>query len=249
MLPYYGLSSSYIYSITTDFGGIVDIVCLDLQIRESALPALILVGVFIEEGNDELLVHFTRDLTSGEEITLDTVVANHDPDCSIGNEQTDMLILNPSDGDSLAFDSTSGLWINKAPEVDVSTPTSFWASLNADGIQNRGESSTTNNTFQIKTSIVIPGIAGSRFRVGYGMEFNASNNNKAVEVDLYNVYDDISVATNRQQTNSSANWFTFSGFHYEVMDTNAKTFQLRYRDVTGTTCSVKNAVIEIWRVE
>ena len=49
-----------------------------------------------------------------------------------------------------------------------------------------------------------------------------------------------------QQTNSSSNYFPFSGFHYETyLSTTTKTFILQYRRITaGATCTVRNAVLE-----
>jgi len=80
------------------------------------------------------------------------------------------------------------------------------------------------------------------------MEFNAANNNKAVQVDLYD--GTLSVADSLQQTNNNANWFVFSGFHYFIAGAAAQTFTLRYRiSTSGTTCGVRNAALELWRVE
>jgi len=246
-LPYYESPNSYIYSITNDFGGEYSIVCWDREIRATGIgPGL--VGVFTEEGNDETLAHFTAPLDTAGETILNATVLAHDPYCTIENEDTDTQIIAPKDGDVLSWDSTAGAWVNSTPEVDVTTPESLWGSLEADGIEDDTSSSTTSSTFQVKLTIVVPGTTGAKFRIGYCMEFNSANNNKSVEVDLYNSTDDIIIAANRQQTNNSANYFSFAGFHYEDMTGTPKTFQLRYRAI-GTTCTVRGAAIEFWRVE
>lgn len=80
------------------------------------------------------------------------------------------------------------------------------------------------------------------------MEFNAGNNNRSVQVDLYN--GTTSVGDGQQQTNSSGNWFAFAGFHYFIAGAAAQTFSLRYQVISaGATCSVRNAALELWRVE
>jgi hypothetical protein len=95
--------------------------------------------------------------------------------------------------------------------------------------------------------LITPAIIGD-VRIGYSMEFNAGNNNKAVEVRFYCVSDAIEYGNNYQQTNNNLNWFTFSGFHYETLTGSSKTFSLQFRDTGGTICRVRNAEIEIWRV-
>jgi len=94
-------------------------------------------------------------------------------------------------------------------------------------------------------SIATPAIAGT-YRVGYSMEFNAQQNNKDVQVRLYNTTNATEYAQNSQQTNNNANWFSFSGFHHFTQGATANTFVLQYRAGTAT-CQVRNAEIEIWR--
>ena len=245
-LPFIGEPETYLYSKATDFSGGLAIECLDSETR-AALPG-ILNGVFIEEGDDRVVINFTRVLTGGEETTLDGVVASHDPFCEIPGTETETNIVAPKDGDVLAWDSTAGAWVNTTPEVKIDTPSSLWASLNLDLIEDDTLSSTTSTTFQNKISITMPGIPGGGvYRLGYSMEFNSQNNNKSVEVRVYNSTDGLEIAENLQQTNNSGNYFSFAGIHHQTMGATSKTFVLQYRAI-GTTCNVRNAVLEIWRI-
>jgi hypothetical protein len=107
-------------------------------------------------------------------------------------------------------------------------------------------SSTTSTTFQDKLSLTTSSMAGV-YRLGYSMEYNASQSNRAVEVRVYNSTDDVIINLNNMQTNSSTNWFTLSGFYYLTIVSSSKTIKLQYRYVTGT-CVVREARLEIWRV-
>jgi hypothetical protein len=109
------------------------------------------------------------------------------------------------------------------------------------------ESSTTSTTYQNKVSLSTPATAGT-YRIGYTMEFNAGSNNKDVQVRLYDNTNAVDIGQNSQQTNSNANWFSFAGFHYFTQGATITQFILQYRAGTAT-CSVRNAEIEIWRVE
>ena len=107
-------------------------------------------------------------------------------------------------------------------------------------------SSTTSTTYQNKVTLSTPAVIGT-FRIGYTMEFNATANNKDVQVRLYNNTAATEVAQNSQQTNNNANWFSFAGFHYVVQATaTSQQFILQYRAGT-TSCQVRNAELEIWR--
>jgi hypothetical protein len=79
------------------------------------------------------------------------------------------------------------------------------------------------------------------------MEYNSQSNNKNVQVRLYDNTNAAELGQNDQQTNNSANWFSFAGFHYFTQGATATTFILQYRAQTAT-CQVRNAELEYWRV-
>lgn len=107
-------------------------------------------------------------------------------------------------------------------------------------------STTTSTTYQNKLSVTTPAIAGT-YRIGFSMEYNATSNNKNVQVRLYDNTNAVETDQNDQQTNSGANWFSFSGFYYHIQTATATTFILQYRAGTSN-CQVRNARLEIWRV-
>jgi len=253
MIPYVDSTSSYIYSLATDFGGVISPACLDREIRDTFEITDPFIGVFMEAGDDRVVLAFYAILSSGEQTTLDTVVANHDPGCNLGGTggvDTDSDII-PNDGDVLVYDSTSGLWISQAPTGD--TPQEFWKSLEIDRVENDGLSSTTAQTWQNKTAISYTNdstTASIIIRIGYTIEFNAANNNKATEVEFYETVLGVQHGNSLQQTNAASNWFVFSGFHYEEIPPLAtRTYQINFRVYPGltTTCSVRHAELEIWR--
>lgn len=106
---------------------------------------------------------------------------------------------------------------------------------------------TTSTTYQTKTSTSIPPTYSGTVRVAWSMEYNASANNKDVFVRAYNSTDAILLGENNQQTNNSANWWTFAGFAFVNVNDTSKTFVLQYRKGTAD-CSVRNAHLEVWKI-
>jgi hypothetical protein len=249
MIPYIDSTSSYIYSVITDFGGNVSPACLHLEITSSIISS-VLVGVFMEAGDDNVVINFQTVLSGSDQTTLDSIVAAHDPNCNLGGltyiESTTEGGM-PNDGDLLVYDSTAGLWIS-----GVRTPEDFWESLGYGRSQSEGISSTTSQTFQNKISATFTNDSSSTqiIRVGYTAEFNAANNNKQVEVEFYETVLGVQHGATAQQTNNSTNWFGFAGFHVEIIPAlQSRTFQVNFRIVTGgTTCSIRNTELEMWRL-
>jgi hypothetical protein len=253
-IPYVDSTSSYIYSLATDFGNVIGPACLHREIQLS-LGFNNLIGVFLEDGDDRVVIAFYSPLSSGEQTTLDSVVAAHDPDCNLDVGQTPIsgIILNPQDGDLLIWDSTAGTWITGHGTLGLSSPEAFWESLGLQNSASDGVSSTTSITWQNKTSLTFNNDSSSSMmvRLGYTAEFNAANNNKATEVRLYESVLGVTHAGSYQQTNASTNWFVFSGFHVEEIPAlSSRTFAIQFRVTPGivTTCSIRNAELEAWRV-
>ena len=134
---------------------------------------------------------------------------------------------------------------NEQLQVDIS-PEYVSPIISVDHVADDTLSSTTSTTFQNKLSLTSPSITGW-IRVGYSMEYNAGQNNKEVEVRLYNSTEDIDIGNGIQSTNASTNYFTFSGFHYRYLTGTPMTYVLQFRQITGI-CSVRNAELEIMRI-
>ena len=108
-------------------------------------------------------------------------------------------------------------------------------------------SSTTSAAWVLKVGLTVPAYTGV-VRIGYAMEYNAANNNKQVAVRFENTTDTITLGGGNQSTNASTNYFQLAGFVYVTFTGAAKTFELQYTQISGTTCVVQNARIEAWRV-
>lgn len=141
-------------------------------------------------------------------------------------------------------------WQDVVDYVDanaITDATGVWTAVDLSYAESNTLSSTTSTTYQNKVSVTSPAVAGV-YRIGYTMEFNAQQNNKGVQVRLWDNTNSIELAQNSQQTNNNSNWFTFSGFHYATVPANtAVTFILQYKAGTAT-CQVRNAALELWRV-
>jgi hypothetical protein len=130
----------------------------------------------------------------------------------------------------------------------ITDATGVWNAVGLGYASSDALSSTTSTTYQNKVSITTPAQAGT-YRIGYSMEFNAQQNNKDVQVRLWDNTNSVEYGQNSQQTNNNANWFSFAGFHYVTIATDtATTFILQYKAGTAT-CQVRNAELELWRVE
>jgi hypothetical protein len=244
MIPYIDSTSSYLYSVITDFGGNISPACLHQEIYASSI------------GSTFVVIHFTDVLSGPAQTILDALVATHDPYCNLGDSGiagVETTGDGPQDGDIIVYDSTAGEWITYQPGIKIDSPEDFWASLGYNRIQSDGVSSTTSTTFQNKTSVSYTNDSSATqvIRVGYTAEFNAANNNKATEVELYEVVNAIQLANSVQQTNAATNWFVFAGFHLEFIPAGeSRTFQINFRVVPGlaTTCSIRAGEIELWRI-
>ena len=114
--------------------------------------------------------------------------------------------------------------------------------------ESNGSSTTTSLTWQTKVSLTIPAATGT-VRVSYTLEYNSGSNNKSVAVRCYNSTDAVVLGSNQQQTNNSANYYSFTGFAMITMTGASKTIDLQYTVITsGNSCTVQNARLESWRL-
>jgi len=75
-----------VYSVASDFGNVISSTCLTAEIVASSITATLDSITIVD---DDVTITFLTNLTVGEQTTLDNIVATHDANCSIQQEQED----------------------------------------------------------------------------------------------------------------------------------------------------------------
>jgi len=111
-------------------------------------------------------------------------------------------------------------------------------------------STTTSTSFQEKLSLVTGTlIAGQRYRVGWYFELNSSKTNSSVYSQVQ-ALDSITIQETIYEPKDSNNWIPIGGFGYFTPSTDqVVNFDIDYRAGGGNVAGIRNARLELWRVE
>ena len=118
-----------------------------------------------------------------------------------------------------------------------------------DTAESESLTSTSLTTYQTKIAITKGQTEpAGNYRLGWTMDYNGSSANKDIWVRMYNLTDGLTYSENNIKSNDGGAWYTITGFKSISLSGSDKTFQLQYRAGTSS-CAVKNARLEIWRME
>jgi len=113
-------------------------------------------------------------------------------------------------------------------------------------VSSLGISSTISDIFQTKLTLTTPSLPSGTYRIGWMMQYNnlSISNYSDVRCQLNNV---TTLSESLIEHKDPSNYPDFVGFAYQSLS-GVNTIDLDYR-ASGSTTNVRNARIELWRVE
>ena len=235
----------------------------DAQLKRSANDWLAFGGKTVTVDADKFLIEDSEDSQSKKYVLMGNIV-DREVKVSVTDTTQDYLInklIGTTDKITVTQLGAGGdetLQIGYGSELteltdgsDTSLHTHDSTYIVGDGLQyseSEALSSTTSTTYQTKLGITFGvTVASGTYRIIWTMEYQATQSNKNVYVRLRNTTDAVNYGDVEQQTNSSTNWYTISGFKHVVFNSANKTFELQYA-AGSSNCNVRNARISAWRV-
>ena len=113
--------------------------------------------------------------------------------------------------------------------------------------ESSGQSGTTGDTFQNKISLTPSGLPSGLYRIGWYCELQETDGAGDVESRLL-IDGSIEKSRTVLEPQDVANWYSFGGFGYHEVTGGSMTVQLQWREVGGGTAYIRNARVEIWRI-
>lgn len=137
---------------------------------------------------------------------------------------------------------------NGVVDVDISTPVASVFGANYSWDSDDSTTGTTSATFQRKTTLSTTDMGAGYYRLGWYFEWRIDSTGTDIETRI--IVDNTTVVMeHNQEAKDSSSWHTESGYFVTQLSAGNHSFGLDYRvENYGTTCYIRRARIEIWRV-
>ena len=253
--------TQYFYSVENDFPGqTINSTCLTLEIQVSSITAE-LYYIYID--NDAVTITFLTNLTAGEEATLEYIVANHDNNCIVQQEQ-DLIDLSAklplsiqkynneikSIVNIINFEGNVNVTDEGDNKVTIEIPNIYnYFGKEASYTLSEDESSTNCSDFINKIEHITEALPAGIYRVGFYAEGIISNSSH--EYIINGVVDGIDVfTTSGNDVGNDDIWKGNCGFIYLNFTTEmVHNIKIQWKSSHHTkTASIRKARVEIWRI-
>jgi len=257
------MASQFTYSIANDtLNGAVASVKLQNEIRASIIT-IALQGVTLS--GDNLIIDFKTDISSGEETTLDGLVAAHDGRRSIDDVQKFQIVdqnqepigrVDDAGTMRLAIDVGNASIVGaQGPQGDTGPqgpqgpqgPTSTFGS-EYNYAESLTESSTTSNSPVNKLTLSLTSLPSGTYRLNWS--YNWSGASTSVDFRAEIELDSTQIMYHSQEPKDSGTdqQIPASGFIPNLNLNGNHTVDLNFWEEGGSTAYIRDARLELWRI-
>jgi len=107
---------------------------------------------------------------------------------------------------------------------------------------------TSSSSFQTRLTLTTPVLTGT-YRIAWMAVVSQSSTQDSIEIRLLNTITGASVGTvQRHEPKDTDDRIQTGGFHEEAFSSETKGFSIQWRQQDGGTATIRNCVIELWRV-
>jgi hypothetical protein len=188
-------------------------------------------------------------------ITSKNIELKDDEKVIFGTDDDAYLEWDQTDNQMVISTVVSGV----TPTQNYHLTTKYYVDTSVSGVQtifgsnyfvaeDAAQTDTTSITYVRKLRLTASGVQAGNYRIDYYSEWLHSKTSTTFgyKVDV----DDTTIIHETSFTPAnSTSWYTISGFDYYTLTSGTHTFDIEFlSSSTGSTSSIRNAKIEVWRI-